>query len=167
MFKNGLLIIFFILLFELSIYLWHSIGTHTNLLGNVFIKSHLNHHNGNDIFAINDFELAIFPLIINLCIIYYLYIKNIFIQSKNVCLLLCIISISLLFITYYFHKSYHIPKHWLNKYKFFKNGKKLHLVHHQDMTKNFGLLSYIFDEYFNTIKYKDKNPLKKCKTIYI
>ncbi len=56
----------------------------------------------------------------------------------------------------YVHAAFHLNKHWLNDVPVIKNYfqklEKLHYLHHVDDTKNFGILTFIWDKLFSTMK---------------
>lgn len=56
----------------------------------------------------------------------------------------------------YLHEAFHINGHFLNKIplikKAFDHLSHLHYEHHNDMTKNFGICSFIWDRLFHTYK---------------
>lgn len=50
----------------------------------------------------------------------------------------------------YFHDQFHLfNKHWI-KYNNFLKLEVLHFRHHQDMGKNYGIVSFFWDKLFNT-----------------
>lgn len=51
----------------------------------------------------------------------------------------------------YVHDSTHIRKHWLNRFSWYKRVRKLHFIHHRDMTVNYGVITFIWDRVFGTI----------------
>lgn len=56
----------------------------------------------------------------------------------------------------YVHEAFHLNKHWLQKApfvsKYFATLEKLHYLHHVDETKNFGILTFVWDKLFKTMK---------------
>ena len=55
----------------------------------------------------------------------------------------------------YFHDSFHLRKHWLNRYPWYKRLKVLHFVHHHNMAVNYGILSFAWDKVFGTAALSD------------
>jgi sterol desaturase/sphingolipid hydroxylase (fatty acid hydroxylase superfamily) len=55
----------------------------------------------------------------------------------------------------YFHDSFHLRKHWLNRYKWYKRLRRLHFLHHHNMTVNYGILSFVWDRVFGTAALPD------------
>jgi hypothetical protein len=51
----------------------------------------------------------------------------------------------------YFHDSFHVRKHRLNRYKWYKRLRRIHFVHHHQMGKNFGIFWFGWDQIFGTI----------------
>ena len=50
----------------------------------------------------------------------------------------------------YIHAAYHTPKNMLNEYKFFREWKRLHDVHHRRPTKNYSISWFYPDKLFGT-----------------
>jgi sterol desaturase/sphingolipid hydroxylase (fatty acid hydroxylase superfamily) len=45
----------------------------------------------------------------------------------------------------YVHDSLHVDGHWLERYPWYRKWRQTHFVHHVDMTKNFGIVSFWAD----------------------
>ena len=60
----------------------------------------------------------------------------------------------------YMHGAFHLKKFWMtNNYIFsgwFKETRKLHLIHHNNMTVNFGITFFWFDKIYETFTRKFK-----------
>jgi sterol desaturase/sphingolipid hydroxylase (fatty acid hydroxylase superfamily) len=54
----------------------------------------------------------------------------------------------------YIHDGFHLNKSIWQRLPFFSRWQELHNIHHVDMSKNYGIFSFIFDKAFKT--YKDK-----------
>lgn len=52
----------------------------------------------------------------------------------------------------YLHAGFHVREHWLHKVPGFNKLTKLHEVHHNDMSKNFGIYFFVWDKLFKTFK---------------
>lgn len=50
----------------------------------------------------------------------------------------------------YVHDSFHLRRHWLHKFPFYRGLRRQHFEHHNDMTKNFGILVMQWDGVFKT-----------------
>lgn len=50
----------------------------------------------------------------------------------------------------YVHDSFHLRRHWLHRYRFYKALRRQHFEHHNDMTKNFGIVLMQWDSVFKT-----------------
>lgn len=48
------------------------------------------------------------------------------------------------------HDSFHLRNSFWDKFPFFEKLRKLHFEHHVDMSKNFGIFSFIWDKIFGT-----------------
>lgn len=54
------------------------------------------------------------------------------------------------FLNDYVHDSMHLRRHWLQRFRFYRNLRRLHFKHHVDMTKNFGIVAMQWDDVFKT-----------------
>jgi sterol desaturase/sphingolipid hydroxylase (fatty acid hydroxylase superfamily) len=50
----------------------------------------------------------------------------------------------------YVHDSFHLRRHWLHRFSFYKPLRRQHFEHHNDMTKNFGIVVMFWDSVFKT-----------------
>jgi hypothetical protein len=50
------------------------------------------------------------------------------------------------------HECFHIKDHWLNKYKLFREWKRLHWLHHKYPKMNHGIIWFIPDKVFGTFR---------------
>jgi len=48
------------------------------------------------------------------------------------------------------HDTMHIRKHPLMKHQWYRRMRKLHYLHHVDMSKNYGIINFSFDRLFGT-----------------
>ncbi len=48
------------------------------------------------------------------------------------------------------HDSFHLRRHWLQRVPFYRRIRRVHFLHHADMTKNFGIVSFEWDHAFGT-----------------
>jgi sterol desaturase/sphingolipid hydroxylase (fatty acid hydroxylase superfamily) len=53
----------------------------------------------------------------------------------------------------WFHDSFHLRHHPLLRFKWFKRLCALHYVHHRDMTKNLGILTFVWDYVFGSAEH--------------
>lgn len=126
-------------------------------------QSHLTHHNlysGKDYLSEsyrdagkdNTFRLFVIPSILLFAlpiVLYFLHIMPLYLVIISV--------IEMLFIGWlhnYLHDAFHVSNHWLNKInciKFiFDALSHAHYVHHSDMSKNFGICTFVWDRLFHT-----------------
>lgn len=56
------------------------------------------------------------------------------------------------YLNLYFHDAFHVTKHWMSEFRFFKGLKVMHDLHHRNMRKNFGIWCLIWDRVFKTLK---------------
>lgn len=52
----------------------------------------------------------------------------------------------------YIHGAYHTKNHWMEKYAFFREWKRLHLIHHDDPSCNYSISWFIPDYVFGTLE---------------
>jgi sterol desaturase/sphingolipid hydroxylase (fatty acid hydroxylase superfamily) len=50
----------------------------------------------------------------------------------------------------YLHDIFHIHPNWLEKFSWFQRLRKIHYRHHEDMSKNFGIFTFLADHIFRT-----------------
>ena len=50
----------------------------------------------------------------------------------------------------YLHDIFHIKPNWLEKYGWFQRLRVIHYYHHVDMSKNFGIFTFLADRVFKT-----------------
>jgi len=56
----------------------------------------------------------------------------------------------------YLHVQYHLTRSWLARYRWFQSKRRLHLVHHRDMTRNYAVIEFFWDRVLGTL---DDTPL--------
>lgn len=52
----------------------------------------------------------------------------------------------------YVHDSFHIKDHWLGRFKWWKDARDLHFIHHMNMRVNFGIVLFSWDKVFKTLR---------------
>ena len=52
----------------------------------------------------------------------------------------------------YLHDIFHIHPNWLEKYSWFQKLRQIHYVHHEDMSKNYGIFTFLGDRLFRTFR---------------
>jgi sterol desaturase/sphingolipid hydroxylase (fatty acid hydroxylase superfamily) len=50
----------------------------------------------------------------------------------------------------WFHDSFHLRKHGLLRFKWYRQLRVLHYFHHHDMKVNYGIVSFVWDRAFGT-----------------
>jgi lathosterol oxidase len=144
------IVIGMVLLSEVGGYFWHRFGAHKNILPLVK-KTHDIHHTIIDDQAYGDFLYVCILLSLYfgllLYVYYYAYI------TRALFLYLYIPVVLTFLMNFYIHRAYHIENHWLNKYEWFQNDKRIHLQHHIDETKNFGIITHMTDHILDTFDY--------------
>jgi len=142
-----------IYLSELGAYFWHRYGTHEDYIPNLLgvQETHKKHHTIIEDLAHGDFfYVAIFLLFFALFLIYLYYIKVIsFLLILSIYIPIFIASLY----SYFIHSAYHIDDHWLLKYEWFRNDKRIHFHHHKDQTTNYGIATHFCDVIFDTFNY--------------
>jgi sterol desaturase/sphingolipid hydroxylase (fatty acid hydroxylase superfamily) len=135
---------------EIGAYFWHRSFSHNEMIPFVK-KTHDIHHSDIKDEAHGDFFYVVILLLLLLGILYYLYYNKLI----HLYLFLCIyIPVLIVFIwNWYVHSAYHIDNHWLNKYKWFQNDKRIHFKHHDDPSKNYGIATHFTDVILDTFDY--------------
>ena len=136
-----------IILSEIGAYAWHRWGAHTNIL-EVVKKTHDIHHEVIDDKAEGDFFYVCLLLFLYFNILLVLYIYTYITALLFFALYFPVLLI--FFWNFYVHAAYHIENHWLNEYEWFRNDKRIHMHHHADPTKNFGIATHYTDLILNT-----------------
>ena len=139
------LVIFLIIVSEIGAHFWHRFGAHTNILP--FVKeTHSIHHNIIDDEAHADF--------IYICVLLFLYLIALSYIFSLFYILLFYLPVFVVFIwNWYIHSCYHIENHWLNRYEWFKNDKRIHFQHHINTNKNYGIATHFTDILLDTFDY--------------
>lgn len=164
----GLIIITWITA-ELSSYIWHRFASHikdTGLSGKFLFrlvrKTHSEHHtkyNSNPQHkAFEDFIWVILGLgFLGVSLFGLFVLINAPIKYYS-----AIMGTSIIFSLWkcYIHAAYHTENHFLNKYSFFKDWKRDHLLHHNDPNSNYSLSCFIPDKIFGTYKSETQEIVK-------
>lgn len=142
---------------ELSGYLWHRYGTHTDILMIPEIRNtHRKHHLADlDDEAHGDFLwLLLFFSVFVVLMIIMMYVKIIPL-SVGVIVILTLLIVYIW--NWYVHTAYHKKNHWLNNFEWFRKDKDLHFQHHYDPKSNYGISWHIFDRIFGSFSQSSKN----------
>lgn len=143
------ILLFVLLLYvtEVLAYFWHRTAAHSPYI-NPVSKTHRYHHIDINDLAHYDFIYLLVLLTFYLIFIFYLYNKDII--NLTIASLLFFPVCLMLIYNWYIHSAFHIENHWLNKYEWFQRDKKLHLLHHVNNDKNYGIATHFADTLFNT-----------------
>ena len=136
-----------IFLSEMGAYAWHRWGSHTNVIP-MAKRTHDIHHAIVDDKAEGDFMYVILLLFLYFNILLVLYLYTYITALMFFSLYFPVILI--FFWNFYVHTAYHIENHWLNRYEWFRNDKRIHMHHHTDPTKNFGIATHYTDLLLDT-----------------
>lgn len=72
---------------------------------------------------------------------------------------------------WFIHMAYHQPGHWLEQFDWFNYDRQMHLIHHVDPKKNYGISSHFSDWGFGTYEssnqYRQFYPSADIKGTYI
>jgi sterol desaturase/sphingolipid hydroxylase (fatty acid hydroxylase superfamily) len=135
-----------------------------NPISGPFYKAHMNHHTvqyppedfTSDVYrsAGKDntlwyFALAFSPLMIMIVLSHFLLGVSLWTCA---CVIASMIATGL--VHDYLHDGFHLNKSLWQYLPFFSRWQELHKIHHVDMSKNFGIFSFLFDKLFKT--YQDK-----------
>lgn len=74
-------------------------------------------------------------------------------------LVVCVVVFSV-FVSYgllneYVHDSFHLRRHYLQRFVLYRRLRRGHFFHHVDMSKNFGIVERIWDRVFGTSHRRD------------
>jgi len=50
------------------------------------------------------------------------------------------------------HDTFHVQDHWLSQFSWYRRKREEHYVHHRNMRRNFGIVSFTWDRVFGTYK---------------
>ncbi len=144
------LIIIFIYLSEIGSFCWHKYGTHENFIPRELgvQNTHQIHHTVIDDQAHADFFYILFMLIILGFFLWILFSYN-FISYQIGLSIYCPVTCVFVW-NWYIHSAYHIDNHWLNKYEWFRNDKRIHFQHHANPNVNFGIATHFSDIIMDT-----------------
>ena len=144
-----IIIIIFILLTEVGSYIWHRWGMHRDIVPFIFgiQNTHAIHHqeylkHGND-FVYTAIIVFLYAIVLAI----FSYAVGI---STYVYLLLYVPVLVVFVWNWYIHHAYHIRGHWLNKYDWFRENRKLHFQHHINTEGNYGIASHFSDQILGT-----------------
>ena len=56
------------------------------------------------------------------------------------------------FLHNYLHDAFHITNHWLTRFSLYRKWVALHIRHHRDQQKNFGIFTFMMDRLMGTFK---------------
>jgi len=146
-------LIILILLSEVAGYFWHNLVHNDNAPG--VYETHKIHHQADLTHeAHEDFYWVIVLLI--LLGVFLFFVRN---YISLYYLIPGYLIVTLVFVwNWYVHSAYHVQNHWLNRYKWFQIDKKIHLQHHVNPWKNYGIASHFSDVIFGTYEYPTEDP---------
>jgi len=146
---------------------WAHKFLHIGLMG-VFSTSHKTHH--EKLYPLNDYKsdiyrsagkdsATIFFLIISLPLLAMPFVMMLFgILSLFSALFMTASMVFIGWVHDYTHDSFHINNHWLGRIPLFKSYynylERMHLIHHKDEMKNFGIITFFWDKIFGTLLQK-------------
>ena len=159
----------FITLFlgEILGYFWHRIGTHKDIITPIRRTHQIHHehglegHEANEDFFWTFILVTAFGGLLTLAVLIGLPLAIAFAMF---------ITLNLMFIwNWYIHAAYHIPDHYLNKFAWFREDKKLHYEHHYNPKVNFAIATHFPDKIFGTYRESqlgsERESEKECSLI--
>lgn len=150
LFLIPILLVIVFLAGEGAAYFWHKSAAHGNYSGPVG-ESHWTHHKDETDDGDGDFLWVLAFLIPALVFLCWLYLIGK--VSLSVALIVGTVTSGIFIWNWLVHKAYHTEGHWLEKYSWFLRDKKIHMEHHRNPEKNYGISFHIFDELFDTFSY--------------
>ncbi len=91
------------------------------------------------------FIVAFAPVLVGIVLFTILGILSL---TTGICSLICLTIWGLAHD--YFHDQFHISGSYWTKFKFFLIWRDIHYIHHLDMSKNYGIVSFQWDKVFKT-----------------
>lgn len=61
-------------------------------------------------------------------------------------------AIGLGFVHDYFHTAFHLEHTWLNRFKWFQELRRKHLIHHRRVKTNLGVITFVWDKVFRSYR---------------
>lgn len=133
-----------------------------------FNKSHMKHH--LELYPSNDYEsekyrsagkdstFLFFAILSIPLLLMPIGMMVIGLISLFTCMFIVIEMIVIGLLNDYLHDIFHIKNHWLKKIPllnlYINQLNKLHYIHHSDMTKNYGIFTFLLDKAFKTYSSK-------------
>ena len=158
MLNNIIIIISGWYIYHFMEYLFHYIG-HSRKYGGHIYTLHMNHHKihypinklidyapyktGN-IYYISEGFVAYVPP----SILIFIGLYNILSQYNFILILLEFSIIGI--ISDYIHTNLHIRDSWLERYKWFLERRRLHLIHHKKLNTNYSVIDFSIDKLART-----------------
>lgn len=131
-------------------YFWHRIGTHKDIIPPVR-QTHKIHHQ-HDLTGHEANEDFFWSFILTSAL-GGLLVLSVLVGLPLAIALTIFITLSLMLVfNWYIHAAYHNPDHYLNKFEWFQQNKKLHYEHHYDPKVNFAITFRFPDLLFGTYK---------------
>lgn len=156
-----LLIIAITFVFSTFLGYWAHLAFHQSWSG-IFYRAHTNHHTiqypPNDFISekyrsAGKYNSAYYFTFIFLPIIGLLVSSVFFLGiSTFTCLIILATMLSVGLLHDNIHDSFHLQNSIWHHLPFHKKWQQLHLVHHIDQSKNFGVYNFLFDKLFKTFQ---------------
>jgi sterol desaturase/sphingolipid hydroxylase (fatty acid hydroxylase superfamily) len=158
-----------LLLVEFIGYFWHRFAEHDGKLGKLIQRKHWVHHE-EDYPVTNlrpperttykdakSWTWYVLAAVVTAIIFLVLQLREaIPLAAGSLLYAQCVVS--------YFHSVFHLEKHWLHRFGWFRRLTKLHDIHHW-VPGNFGIVFFGMDRIFGTMIPEFPKPLVK-KTVF-
>ena len=129
-------------------YIWHRFIAHTDYILAIG-ETHNIHHSANmQHEADEDFIWLLFLMILSELAAGVSIMLAIL--PETIVMIALATSILVLFWNWWIHRAYHVDKHWLNTYDWFRREKRRHYLHHYQTDKNYGIASHFLDRIMGT-----------------
>lgn len=138
---------------EVFSYLWHRFASHNSILSAKGISdTHRHHHiqydRDKNHKAFEDFIWVGMGLSILICL--WAVIKQIIDVPDEIVYTSVVVSILFSLWKCFIHAAYHSDKHFMNRFEFFREWKRLHILHHNNPKSNFAISGFTTDKLFGT-----------------
>jgi sterol desaturase/sphingolipid hydroxylase (fatty acid hydroxylase superfamily) len=142
-------------------YFWHKLAAHYGFAGDAIRKTHYEHH--EVYYPHHDMESNVYrvdglfkgdswpwliPVFAVVILVSWMRYRN-HVDSTVHLVVVTWVACHVYLISY-IHDSYHVKKHWLNRFEWYRKNKHYHNLHHY-YNCNYGISNYSMDYLFGTL----------------
>ena len=118
-------------------------------------RPHRRHHDGKDEFAHGDFLVVLVPVIVvmsSVCAAYIILQWSGIAVPRLYLYVVLAATLGHLVLSYLMHMSYHVRRHVLDNFAWYRKCRRLHELHHEYPDSNFGICTFVCDAAFGTLR---------------